>query len=144
MSANDRVEEPLAVYYTAQESPNLFTLIQKIKNGLSFNVFLKLVDKSPFPISEWANFLHLSERTMQRYKKENKDFDPIYAEKILEVSMLNHYGSEVLGSQQNFNTWLNTKNPALGGVVPKTLLDSTFGIQIIKEELARIEHGVFA
>ncbi len=58
--------------------------------------------------------------------------------------MLNKYGIEVFGKQDNFNVWLNTKNIALGGIKPKELLDSSFGIQILKDELTRIEQGILA
>ena len=40
--------------------------------------------------------------------------------------------------------WLDAENIALGGVKPKSLLDSTFGIEIVKDELTRIEHGILA
>ena len=80
----------------------------------------------------------------RRNQKENKNFDALYTEKIYEVSMLTNYGVEVFGSIDNFNQWLSTSNVALGGIVPKTLLDSTFGIQVLKDELGRIEHGILA
>ncbi len=144
MSKINKVEEPIALYQASTIQGDMYSIISRIKKGLSFKAFLNFVKNSPFNISEWASFLHLSERTMQRYKKENKTFDSLYTEKILEVSLLNQYGIDVFGSQEKFNAWLNTKNIALGGIVPKTLLDNTFGIQIIKDELTRIEHGVFA
>lgn len=137
------VEEPIAVYATIDDN-NVFTLINRIKKGISFNAFLKVVKNTPFKISEWAGFLHISERTMQRYQKENKNFDAIYTEKIYEVSMLTNYGVAVFGTLDNFNQWLNASNVAMGGIVPKSLLDNTFGIQALKDEIGRIEHGVLA
>lgn len=139
----DMVEEPMAVYNTYSEN-TFYSLIEKIKDGITFNSFQKLAKNSPFNISEWASFMHLSERTMQRYKVNNKKFDAIYSEKIIEVSLLNQYALEVLGTKENYEVWLNTKNYTLGGKKPKELLDTTFGIQILKDELVRIEHGVLA
>lgn len=144
MEEKNKVEEPIAIYQTAILQGDMYSIISNLKKGLSFKSFLNFVKNSPFNISEWASLLHISERTMQRYKKENKKFDPIYVEKIMEVSFLNQYGVEVFGSKENFHSWLNSKNLALGGIIPKSLLDNTFGIQIVKEELTRIEHGVFA
>ncbi|NEN24917.1 DUF2384 domain-containing protein, partial [Cryomorpha ignava] len=40
--------------------------------------------------------------------------------------------------------WLDSNIVALGGIKPKTLLDSSFGISILNQELIRIEHGVLA
>lgn len=145
MKAQKDIEmnEPLA-FYGVSDDARIFSLIAKIKKGISFAVFDKVLKSSPFKISEWAVFLHLSDRTMQRYQKENKTFEAIHAEKIYEISMLTSYGVTVFGSLENFNSWLNAKNLAMGGIVPKTLLDSSFGIQVIKDELGRIEHGIFA
>ena len=81
---------------------------------------------------------------MQRYKKEKKSFDPIYSEKILEVTLLYNLGAEVFGNKDKFNTWLETKNLALGRIKPKGLLDNTFGIGLLKDELTRIEYGTLA
>jgi putative toxin-antitoxin system antitoxin component (TIGR02293 family) len=139
----DQVNEA-TVAYSVVDNNNVFLLINSIKKGIRFSIFKNIVERSAFNINEWSSFLHLSERTMQRYKKENKTFDPIYSEKIFEISMLFNYGQEVFGDEDNFNTWLQTKNVALGGIAPKELLNNTFGIRLVKDELTRIEHGVLA
>lgn len=131
-SANN-LNEPTAAY-----------LISTTRQGIPYNAFSKMTKDSPFSLDDWSIFLHLSERTMQRYKKEKKAFDPIHSEKILEITMLYNRGTEVFGNHEKFNTWLNAKSIALGGTKPKDLLDSTFGIGMLKNELTRIEHGVLA
>ena len=50
----------------------------------------------------------------------------------------------VFGGSTGFNTWLDTESLALGRVKTKSLLDSSFGIGLLKDELGRIEHGVLA
>ncbi|MFB0906912.1 MAG: DUF2384 domain-containing protein, partial [Spirosomataceae bacterium] len=89
-------------------------------------------------------FLHLTERTIQRYKKEQKRFEPIQSERILEIAKLQQQGQEVFGSAQYFNDWMNSNIVALGNIKPVELLDSGFGIDMLIEELGRIEHGVLA
>lgn len=42
-----------------------------------------------------------------------------------------------------FNNWINTDNLSFGGSKPKDLLENTFGIRMIEDELIRIEHGLF-
>ncbi len=140
---NQEVNEE-AMVYNAIENRNAFLLINLIRSGIRFTMFKSIADKSPFSFTEWSNFLHLSERTMQRYQKEKKSFDPIYSEKIIEITMLYNYGKEVFGDKKNFDYWLQTENIALGKRTPKELLDSTFGIHLVKDELTRIEHGVLA
>jgi len=122
----------------------ILELIEAIRKGLNFSVFTKLADISPFTSLEWSNYLHLSERTMQRYKKEKKSFDSLQSERILQIALLNKLGVEVFGSQQKYNHWLETDNLALGRIKPKELLDNSFGISLLKDELTRIEYGVLA
>lgn len=62
----------------------------------------------------------------------------------LEIALLYLKGLDVFVDSQKFNTWLESQNIALGGIKPKDLLDNTFGINMIKDELSRIEHGVLA
>jgi len=58
--------------------------------------------------------------------------------------MLYNLGTGIFGDKQRFDSWLESDNIALGGNKPKTYLDSTFGIGLLKDELIRIEHGVLA
>lgn len=137
------VEESKAVYETA--NPNsLFRIINALKEGFSFTYFQELADKSPFNFNEWAKFLHLSERTLQRYKTEDKSFDSLYSEKIMEISYLNLLGIEVFGSKESFANWLNTPSLVLGNHLPKDLLDTSLGISLVREELSRMQHGIMA
>jgi len=142
-TSHNIVEEAMVAYNTIDDL-NTLQLISALKKGIRYSLFKSLLEKIPFSLSEWSAFLHLSERTMQRYKKEKKSFDPISSERIVAISMLYNYGKEVFGSSNDFNTWLQTKNIAMGGIIPKDLLDSSFGISLIKDELTRIEHGVLA
>ncbi len=130
--------------YGVVDDKSVLLLINTVKQGVNYNTFLNIADKSPFTIIDWCNFLHLSERTLHRYKKDNKSFDPIYSEKIMELTMLYKYGFDVFGSKEKFNVWLNAKNIAMGGIMPKNLLDTSFGINMVKDELTSIEHGVLA
>lgn len=132
------------IKYGIIDDKNIISLINTVKTGVDYRSFLNIADKSPFSIMEWCNFLHLSERTLQRYKKDNKSFDPIYSEKILELTMLYKYGNDVFGSKEKFDGWVNAKSIALGGVKPKDLLDTSFGINMVKNELTSIEYGVLA
>lgn len=141
--ANTRniLEEP-AVAYGHTDDNGIYSLIRMIRQGVSFQSFTELVKATPFSITDWASFLHISERTLHRYQKENHPFDAPRSEKILQVAMLYKYGTEVFGSCEAFDTWLQTDILSLGKIKPKTLLDSSFGISILKDELSRIEQGI--
>lgn len=132
------------ISYGAVDDNDLFSLIETIRKGVAYLFFLKLAKNSPFSLEEWSGYLHLSERTLQRYKKNQKPFDPVSSEKILEITMLYKFGIEVFGDKNKLGNWLATSNVALGGRKPKEILDSSFGVQWIKDELTRIEQGILA
>lgn len=121
-----------------------FDLTNMVREGVPFPYFTKLSNHIHFGFEEWSSYLHLSERTIQRYKKEKKSFDPIYSEKILQIELLYKKGIDVFGVADNFFTWMDTKSLPLGGIRPKDMLDTSFGISLIYDELGRIEHGIFA
>jgi len=119
-------------------------LIKTVREGIAYSFFDKMLKAIPFSVEEWSRYLNLPERTLQRYRKEKKPFQANFAERILEIRLLYKYGSAIFEDNKNFDIWLNTKSPALGAGRPKELLDTTFGINLVKDELTRIEHGVLA
>jgi putative toxin-antitoxin system antitoxin component (TIGR02293 family) len=133
-----------AFSYKSVDDKNALDIIDVVRKGISYSDFNKIAVTTPFSLSEWASYLQLSERTIQRNQKEKKPFQPIQSERIVELNMLYQYGVEVFGDKDNFNVWLNSKSMALGGRSPKELLDTKFGINMVKDELGRIEHGVLA
>lgn len=130
--------------YNSVDDKDVLSLIEAVRQGVKFSAFFNFANNGPFSINEWSGFLHLSERTMQRYKREKKTFDSLQSEKILEIALLYKKGTEVFGTGEKFNTWLTSENVALGSVKPKDLFDSSFGINLLKDELGRIEYGVLA
>ncbi|MCB0648311.1 MAG: DUF2384 domain-containing protein [Saprospiraceae bacterium] len=123
---------------------SLFQIISDIQRGLSYVNFKNIAQKTAFTLSDWSSYLHLSERSLQRYEKENKSFDPLQSQQIVRIAMLYNRGEDVFGSLEKFNKWMSWESIALGGIKPKQLLDTTFGIEMIEDELTRIEHGVLA
>jgi len=119
-------------------------MVNMLREGVEFTYLNSISDRIHFTLEDWASYLHLSERTIQRYKKEKKNFDTIYSEKIVQIDLLYKKGAEIFGSEDNFHTWMDTKSIPLGGVKPKELLDTTYGINMVADELGRIEHGIFA
>lgn len=144
MSTNTNKLLDPEVSYSAIENAGLSNFLSFIKNGVKFPAFLKFVKTTPFTLTEWSMFLHISERTLQRYQKEKKSFDTLQSEKILEIAILYKKGVEVFGNSTLFDNWLMQPSIALGNKTPKSFLDTTMGIQFIKEELHKIEHGILA
>ncbi len=140
---NNVVFEP-AVTYESLGNRSIHSIIDMIREGVQFKIFHKFMQLTAFSLPEWASFLHLSERTIQRYQTEDRPFDPLQSERIIDIALLYKKGFEVFGNTEAFNSWMAIDSIALGNIKPKSLLDNSFGIQVLKDELGRIEHGVLA
>jgi putative toxin-antitoxin system antitoxin component (TIGR02293 family) len=126
------------------EAKDILILISEVKAGIPYTKFVSLAGTSPFSLEEWSGLLHISPRTMQRHKKRRSRFSSTYTEKIFQVTLLSEKGVDVFGDKEKYNLWLDTQNLALGKKRPKELLDTSFGIGLVTDELTRIEYGVFA
>lgn len=58
--------------------------------------------------------------------------------------MVTRKAEKVFGDAAAAADWLNSKNTALGGVTPRSLLNTGGGTQSVLDVLGRIEHGVFS
>ena len=132
------------VAYGSVDDINALSLVEMVRHGIKFATFDGFANKISFSLAEWSGYLHLSERTMQRYRNEKRTFDPLQSEKIIEIALLYNRGIEVFGHTATFESWLETGNIALDGIKPKMLLDNSFGINLIRDELTRIEFGILA
>ena len=113
--------------------------MQATRNGLSYKSLSNAQSLMLFSTQEWATMLHVSKRSLERKKLTSSQ-----SEKLTEVALLYDYGLDVFGDAKKFPRWLERSNLALGGITPKSLLDTNQGIKAIKTELFKIEYGVLA
>ena len=122
---------------------NKMLMISVIRNGVSYPLFSLIKNVTPFSETDWAEFLDISTKSLQRYKQTSKQFKPIQSEKIIELAEVTNVGKEVFGNLEKFKLWLNTTNFALGKMKPIELLKDSYGKEMVMSELIRIDHGVF-
>ncbi|MEX0773674.1 MAG: antitoxin Xre/MbcA/ParS toxin-binding domain-containing protein [Balneolales bacterium] len=135
------VRETNVAYMDDQKTNDLVNIARK---GLSYAEFAQLYDMAPFKLSDWAHLLSLSDRSLQRYQKSGSHFSMSVSEKLLMISYLINRGRSIFGHPDRFFSWLQKPAAALGGQTPFSLMDSIFGIDMILDELGRIEHGIFS
>jgi putative toxin-antitoxin system antitoxin component (TIGR02293 family) len=133
-----------AVKRNAELEQDTLSMVNLLREGVAYSYLSSISDRINFTLADWSSYLHLSGRTIQRYKKDKKPFDTIYSEKIIQIDQLYKTGTEVFGNLENFRVWMETKSIPLGGIQPKELLDTTYGINLVTDELGRIEHGILA
>ncbi|MEO8770029.1 MAG: antitoxin Xre-like helix-turn-helix domain-containing protein [Ferruginibacter sp.] len=131
-----QVNEPVAPYKSLKAVPQL--------KDFNYTEFKKIADKTPFTQAEWASILHLSERTLQRYAKDNGSFAAINAERALQIDKVIKEGKIAFGNIQNFYNWLKRNPSMLEGTLSLESLHSLDGIEKVLTQLGRIQHGLFA
>ena len=130
------MSEPYAVY------GNVNTDVQL--KDFTYNNFKKVADKVPFTQAEWANILHVSERTLQRYSKDNHSFAPINAERIVLIEKVLQQAKITFGDTDKFYDWIKREPFMMEGNLSVQSLSTFDGIQSVLTQLGRIQHGIFA
>lgn len=123
---------------------SLDELIQLSREGLDAATFEEIIARLPFSLQEWAKFLGVSERTLVRVRKENKSLGTTASDKVIRITQLYQKGAEVFRDEEKFCDWLDSRIMAVGGVKPKSLLDTSFGLELVDNTLGQIAYGVFS
>lgn len=109
-----------------------------------YDEFRKIADRVPFTQAEWASMLHISERTLQRYAKNNGVFAAINAERAHQIAHVIQEGKKTFGKTETFYTWLKNNPATAEGQLSIESLHSAQGIQMVLTQLGRIQYGILA
>ena len=130
-----KLEEPLVPYLPERKQLEVA--------DYNYKKLKKIIDQVPFTQSEWSNMLHLSERTLQRYAKNNSSFEGIYTDRILLLQEMINLGLETFSGADAFYKWLKKDKPVMGQLLNFESLYSERGIQELIDQLSRIQYGVY-
>lgn len=117
-------------------------MILVIRKGIPYSFFNLIQHFTPFSEDNWADFLDISTKSLQRYKQNARVFKPIQSEKIIEMAEVTQVGLDVFGDMEKFKLWLETPNYALGNLKPVELLKDSYGKELVISELTRINYGI--
>lgn len=122
---------------------NKMLIIIAIRAGIPYSLFDLIQDYTPFTENDWASFLDISTKSLQRYKASTEHyFKRIHSEKIIEMAEVTKAGLDVFGNMDKLRLWLNTPNYALGKLKPIELLKDSYGKELVMSELIHISHGI--
>lgn len=130
-----KIEEPVAAYLPVKKPVTVA--------DYTYKKLKKVADLVPFTQSEWANMIHLSERTLQRYAKNNSSFEGIYTDRILLLQEMIVLGLETFTDADAFYHWLKKEKLVLGQSLNFESLYSDRGIQHVIDQISRIQYGVY-
>ncbi|MEO5909517.1 MAG: antitoxin Xre/MbcA/ParS toxin-binding domain-containing protein [Pelobium sp.] len=138
---NSVVNEALAPYQTYFESP--VNRLSVIKGGLSSSSIRDLLTISGATRLDIAKNLDLTEPTLRKHIATDKGLSTSLSEHVLFLLELYDKGIDTFGSVDEFKNWLPQHNIGIDAK-PNDLLDSITGINMVMNELNRIDHGVLA
>jgi len=123
--------------------PEVMYLTKEKVSSFSVENFTALSQKLLFTQLEWSEILHISDRTLQRYLKEGKPFEGLFAEHLYQLDNMADLGLIVFSSPKNLEEWLRTPKSVLNKMLDFSTLQSFWGVKLLGNELGRIEHGVY-
>ncbi|OOG76267.1 antitoxin Xre-like helix-turn-helix domain-containing protein [Flavobacterium sp. A45] len=123
---------------------NRMLIVHAIREGIPYELFNLIKEITPFNEEDWASFLGISTKSLQRNKiKEDFIFKPLQSEKILELAEVTSLGNTVFDTETQFYMWLKTPSFALGNLQPIELLRDSYGKEMVVNELNKIDQGIF-
>jgi len=123
---------------------NDISLLNRSKKGLEAKAALDFLSLSGFTQDEFQETFKTTVKTIQNHVTRELTLDSSLSEKLLKAFALFDKGVEVFGSAKAFHQWLMIPAYGLGHQLPFDLMDTITGIQLIEEELIRIEYGNLA
>lgn len=133
----------LIVEYSPSIKSNIAIALEANK-GVDARAFFDIVRLSGYSKDEMARVFSTSVKTFSRYEKENKKLGPLRSELILKIMALFKKGLEIFGGLESFKTWLSKTAFGLGNHTPFSLIHTSTGIDLVHDELVRIEFGDLA
>jgi putative toxin-antitoxin system antitoxin component (TIGR02293 family) len=125
-------------------SNDRFWLVEESVAGFPATAVYDLIELTHLKKEFFAGILNISSKTLDRYKKAEKRLTPSASELMLKLITLYKKGEELFGNQEQFQKWIEVPAYGLGNKVPKTMLQTPAGIDLIMDELIRIEYGDLA
>ena len=122
---------------------NVSDFIQCIREGVPKKALDNLINITGISSAEMSAIMRTSERTLRRYSPKQK-LNAEQSERVIELAKIYSRGEQVFGTLDAFKEWMNGSVMALGNKKPKEFLDTSMGIEMLMDELGRIEHGIFA
>lgn len=132
---------PSWVVLNSKDAPGYkMELIGRIREGVKKTDWKQLIQYTESTEKEFEHILPASISSMQKktvYSKET-------SERIYELARLFGLGYDVFDSKEDFKKWLMTPSMTLGNKMPFELLDSSFGFEMVENEIVRIQYNVYS
>jgi putative toxin-antitoxin system antitoxin component (TIGR02293 family) len=125
---------------------NEFNVIKLLETNPDSDILIEeILDITGLSLRQLAkNVYEMTPKTLAAYKKSPKQLSTRSMEISIKLKMLYEKASQLFIEIKYFNGWLQKECPGLGGRIPITLLNTSTGIDLVYDELTRIEFGATA
>jgi putative toxin-antitoxin system antitoxin component (TIGR02293 family) len=127
--------------FRAMDLTDDYALVTTAHQGIGIHYFDQLLEASGIQKGILASLVGVDPRTVDNYRKNQKKFDTLEGEQLLKLGRLFLFGEEVFESMDDLRKWLDTESVGLGNIKPLILLNTSTGVDLVYDELKRIEEG---
>lgn len=111
--------------------------METFRNGFNRKSFESLKEISCLDNNRLTNALAVSTKNLQR----KEVFDSMQSEKMYELAELYALGMDYFG-REDFKHWMERPLFTLGNRIPIDLIDVSEGLELLKMEIMRLQHGI--
>ncbi len=106
-------------------------ILEQAKSKITYKEFNKIFSQLPFLLEEWAQFLGISERTLQRYEASNGQFSVLQTERIQHIKELSEIAEKIFGKNKAlYYQWSTSKVFSLNNQRPLDLMTTYKGTEM--------------
>lgn len=123
---------------------NVTTITKKIdliRGGVVARVVNDMVEYFDVPKHVIFGLLHMPESTAHKLIKDNRTLDSAASERVVRVADITRMAEETFGGREPATKWLKSRNRALAGVTPLSMLDTEPGAGEVRRVLSSINYG---
>ncbi|CAD5279161.1 conserved hypothetical protein [Imperialibacter sp. EC-SDR9] len=135
------VEEPEMIYKRLRPRVSSYTILAfEALEGVPATIFDDVVGL--FGHHDYlAEVVELNPKTIRKYQVQQIKFSPAKSELMLKLVALYRKGVDTFGQRESFLNWLSKPAFGIDSRIPLHLIKTSDGIDLISEELDRIQHG---
>ena len=113
-----------------------------VRAGLPYAALENVGRRLGLSVELTAASFALPARTLARRRAEGR-LDARESERVVRLAEVAAWATDIFG-EDGARRWLREESRALGGATPFDMLDTEVGAEAVRDELGRIEHGVFS
>lgn len=116
--------------------------VTQVRNGYSIRALKQLAALLGVSQTQVTAALGISPSDVARRARDGRAMSLVASDRLYRAFKAIEFTTATLGDAESATRWFRRDHPALGGVTPLSLMDTTAGYERVQDELVRIAHGV--